>query len=222
MHRQFSNRKEAGERLAAAVLRLALVDPLVLALPRGGVPVAAEVARALHAPLDLLIAHKIGAPGQPELAVAAIAEGAPSTVVVDERAARVTDAAQAYIEREARTQRNEIERRRTAYRRGRARLAVADKTVVVVDAGIATGATMRASLQALRRLRPARLVLAVPVAPTDTIAALSSLADDVVCLWQPASFGSVGAYYRDFRQVEDDEVIALLDAAHPSGLHERD
>ena len=210
---EFKDRSEAGRRLAAAVVRLGLVDPLVLALPRGGVPVAAEVARALHAPLDLLIVRKIGAPDQPELAVAAIAEGDPPTVVVDERTARMTDADHAYIERESRSQRDEIERRRKAYRRGRSRLGIAGKSVVIVDDGMATGTTVRAAVQALRRMRPARLVLAVPVAPADTIAELSPLVDGVVCLSQPAFFGSVGAYYGDFHQVGDEEVTTLLDAA---------
>ena len=209
----FKDRGEAGRQLAAAVVSLGLVDPLVLALPRGGVPVAAEVARVLRAPLDLLIVRKIGAPGQPELAVAAVAEGDPPTVVVDERTSRMTDVDDAYVEREARTQRAEIERRRKTYRRGRARLGVAGKSVVVVDDGIATGSTVRAALQALRRMRPARLVLAVPVAPADTICELSPLVDDVVCLSQPAFFRSVGTYYADFHQVDDEEVIALLDAA---------
>ena len=209
----FKDRADAGRQLAAAVVRLGLVDPLVLALPRGGVPVAAEVARALRAPLDLLIVRKIGAPGQPELAVAAMAEGDPPTVVIDERTSQMTEGGHAYIKGEVRTQRAEIERRRKAYRRGRARLDVAGKSVVVVDDGIATGTTVRAALQALRRKRPARLILAVPVAPTDTIYELSQQVDDVVCLSQPGHFRSVGTYYDDFPQVDDDEVIALLDAA---------
>jgi putative phosphoribosyl transferase len=209
----FMDRSDAGRQLAAAVVRLRLVDPLVLALPRGGVPVAAEVARALHAPLDLLIVRKIGAPGQPELAVAAIAEGDPPTIVVDESTSRLTDTDHAYIKREARTQRIEIERRCQTYRRGRARLGVAGKTVVIVDDGIATGTTVRAALKALRLMRPAKVVLAVPVASNDTIYELSRLVDDVVCLSQPGCFGSVGTYYADFHQVDDAEVIALLDAS---------
>ncbi len=214
MNAEFKDRQEAGRQLAAAVVRLGPnEDCVVLALPRGGVPVAVEVARALHARLDLLIVRKIGAPGEPELAVAAIAEGDPPTVVVDDRTSRLTGADPAYIEREAKAQRDEIERRRQAYRRGLARPSVAGKTVVIVDDGIATGTTMRAAVQALRGLRPARLVLAVPVAAADAMAELSSLVDDVVCLAQPAFFGSVGTYYDDFRQVDDDEVIALLDAA---------
>ena len=206
----FKDRGEAGRQLAAALVRLGLVDPLVLALPRGGVPVAAEVARVLHAPLDLLIVRKIGAPGQPELAVAAMAEGDPPTLVVDERTSQVTGADEAYIEREARAQRAEIERRRKAYRRGHARLGVAGKSVLVVDDGIATGSTVRA----------ARLVLAVPVAPADTLSELSPLVDDVVCLSQPAFFRSIGTYYADFHQVDDEEVIALLDAAAARMEHE--
>ena len=216
----FKDRADAGRQLAAAVVHLGLVDPLVLALPRGGVPVAAEVARALRAPLDLLIVRKIGAPGQPELAVAAIAEGDPPTVVIDESTSRVTDTDHAYIKHEARTQRCEIERRCQAYRRGCARLDVAGKTVVVVDDGIATGTTVRAALKALRRLRPAKLVLAVPVASNDTIYEMSKLVDDVVCLSQPGHFGSVGTYYADFPQVGDDEVIALLEASRRAPEHE--
>ena len=208
----FKDRGEAGRQLAAALVRLGLVDPLVLALPRGGVPVAAEVARALRAPLDLLIVRKIGAPGQPELAVAAMAEGDPPTVVIDERTSQVTEGDHAYIKREVRTQRAEIERRCKTYRCGRARLGVAGKTVVVVDDGIATGTTVRAALKALRRMRPAKVVLAVPVASDETIDELSKLVDDVVCLSQPGHFGSVGTYYTDFHQVDDAEVVALLDA----------
>lgn len=209
----FKNRAEAGRQLGAAVHHLHLIDPLVLALPRGGVPVAAEVALALGAPLDLLIVRKIGAPGEPELAVAAIAEGDPPTVVIDELTCSGTDTDHAYIKREARAQRSEIERRCKVYRHGVARLAVAGRTVVVVDDGIATGTTMRAALKALRRLRPAKVVLAVPVASNHTIYDLAKLLDDVVCLSQPGHFRSVGTYYADFHQVDDAEVIALLDAS---------
>ena len=216
----FKDRVDAGRQLAAAVACLGLVDPLVLALPRGGVPVAAEVAHALHAPLDLMIVRKIGAPGQPEFAVAAMAEGDPPTVVIDERTSRLTESDHAHIKREVRTQRAEIERRCQAYRRGCARLDVVGKTVVVVDDGIATGTTMRAALKALRRLRPSRVVLAVPVASNDTLCELSKLVDDVVCLSQPDSFGSVGSYYADFEQVGDDEVIALLETSRVAHAQE--
>lgn len=216
MHGYFTDRSDAGRQLATAVARLGLVDPVVLALPRGGVPVAVEVARVLRAPLDLVLVRKIGAPGQPELAVAAIAEGDPPTLVIDERSSRMTGADQAFIDRGARTQGEEIERRRQLYRRGRPRTPVAGKTVVLVDDGIATGSTVRAALKALRLANPARLVLAVPVAPADTIDELASLVDEVVCLSQPQFFGAVGRFYENFNQVDDSEVIALLDAARVS------
>ena len=215
----FKNRAEAGRQLGTAVRDLRLIDPLVLALPRGGVPVAAEVALALGAPLDLLIVRKICAPGEPELAVAAIAEGDPPTVVIDEITSSGTDTDHAYIKHEARAQRAEIERRCKAYRHGMTRLSVAGRIVVVVDDGIATGTTMRAALKALRRMQPAKVVLAVPVASNDTIYELSKLVDDVVCLSQPGHFRSVGTYYADFHQVDDEEVIALLDASRVPHEH---
>lgn len=216
----FKNRGEAGRQLANAILRLGLVDPLVLALPRGGVPVAAEVARALAAPLDVLIVRKIGAPGDPQLAVAAMAEGKPPTVVVDESTSQLTGGDHAYIKREVRAQRAEINRQGMAYRHGLARLGVAGKTVVVVDDGIATGTTMRAALKALRRMRPAQVVLAVPVASNHTISELAKLVDHVVCLSQPGLFRSVGTYYADFHQVSNEEVIALLEACRIQHEHE--
>jgi len=215
----FKNRAEAGRQLATAILHLGLVDPLVLALPRGGVPVAAEVALALGAPLDLLIVRKIGAPGDPQLAVAAMAEGKPPTVVIDESTSQLTEGDHAYIKREVRAQRGEIDRRCKAYRHGLARLGVAGRTVVVVDDGIATGTTMRAALKALRRMRPAKVVLAVPVASNHTLSELSKLVDDVVCLSQPGPFRSVCTYYADFHQVDDAEVIALLDASRIQHEH---
>jgi putative phosphoribosyl transferase len=184
----------------------------VLALPRGGVPVAAEVARALNAPLDLLLVRKIGAPWQPELAVAAVVDGDPPDIVIDELTSRLSGVDDAYIQREAGREMREIERRRDAYLRGRAALPLAGATVVVVDDGIATGTTVRAAMKALRRRQPARLVLAVPVAPADTVAALSQEADAVVCLAQPEPFHAIGLHYADFHQVPDDEVLAALDS----------
>ena len=205
----FSDRLEAGRLLAAALARLALKDPLVLALPRGGVPVAAMVAKALQAPLDILIVRKIGAPGHAELAVGAVAEGDSSTVI-DSQTAHLSGATGLYIEREARLQREELERRRSLYRAGRPALSVAGRTVVVVDDGIATGTTMRAALQALRQLKPATLVLAVPVAAAESLASLRPLVDTVVCLSEPAYFSCVGAHYQQFPQVSDEEVLAWL------------
>jgi putative phosphoribosyl transferase len=193
------------------VLALKPVDPVVLALPRGGVPVAVEVARALGAPLDLLLVRKIGAPDQRELAVAAISEG-PGGLVLDEETMGLTGTPRAYVEREAHKERLELARRRAAYLGGHAPLAVEGKTAVVVDDGIATGTTVRAALQALRARRPARVVLAVPVAPTRALLELDPLVDDLVCLFEPPAFYAVGAHYDDFHQVSDDEVVAALGA----------
>ena len=215
----FADRAEAGRALARRLAGQALRPPVVvLALPRGGVPIGAEVARTLGAPLDLLLVRKIGAPGQPELAVAAVAEGPPPQTVVDEALCRTTGARRRDIDRQAQEELVEIERRRRVYLGGRAPLPVEGATVVVVDDGIATGTTVRAALQALRRRRPARIVLAVPVGPADTVAALHSEsdADEVLCLEQPAAFRAIGLHYREFHQVSDEEVVAALAAAAKS------
>jgi putative phosphoribosyl transferase len=187
---------------------------VVLALPRGGVPIGAEVARALKAPLDLLLVRKIGAPWQPELAVAAVVDGEPPDIVLDEEMMAMAGVDTAYVEAEAKRQMREIERRRGVYLRGRAAVSVEGATVIVVDDGIATGNTVRAALKALRRRQPARLVLAVPLAPSDTLAALRGEVDELVCLAEPFPFHAIGLHYRDFHQVGDDEVLAALDAAN--------
>lgn len=208
---RFANRQQAGRQLAHALLALDLNPPLqVLALPRGGVPVAAEVARALAAPLELLLVRKIGAPWQPELAVAAVAEGDPPELVIDAEIARLSGVDRHYIEAQAQRELAEIERRRAAYCPGARPPEVAGRTVIVVDDGVATGSTMRAALRALRQRGPARLVLAVPVAPADTLAALRAEVDDMVCLAQPEPFVAVGRHYIDFAQVGDDEVRRIL------------
>jgi putative phosphoribosyl transferase len=211
--RRFSDRREAGRELAERVARLALHDPVVLALPRGGVPVAAEVARALGAPLDLLLVRKIGVPWQQELAVAAIVDGEDPQLVIDEEVRRQAGVGDKYINDEAQEKLREIERRRALYLRGRAPVAVTDRTAIVVDDGIATGTTVRAALKALRRRKPAALVLAVPVAPPETIEDLTREVDRIVCLEQPSPFHAIGLYYDDFHQVPDDEVLAALAAA---------
>lgn len=208
----FVDRNHAGRELAAELARRAYADPVVLALPRGGVPVAAEVARALHAPLDLLLVRKIGAPANPELAVAAIAEGAQHPVL-DRETLAMTGATQAYVEREAKAQLQEIARRRRAYLQDRPPVSVVGRTVIVVDDGIATGTTARAALRALRSRGAARVVLAVPVAPPESVRDLQAEADEIVCLSQPEFFGAVGSFYADFHQVGDDEVVAALAAA---------
>ncbi|HSD26333.1 MAG TPA: phosphoribosyltransferase family protein [Vicinamibacteria bacterium] len=209
----FRDREQAGRRLAEALVRFKGSDPVVLALPRGGVPVAFEIARSLAAPLDLVLVRKIGAPLQPELAVAAVVDGEDMEITVNEDLVEELGLPEGYVREQAARQVEEIERRRGLYLRGRDRVAVEGKTAVVVDDGIATGATMRAALRAVRRRQPGRLVLAVPVAPPDTVAALRREADEVVCLSTPRCFGAIGEFYRDFRQLGDDEVRGLLERA---------
>jgi putative phosphoribosyl transferase len=206
----FANRREAGVALGAALRALGLHDPVVLALPRGGVPVAAEVARVLHAPLDLLLVRKIGAPFNPELAVAAVVDAAGDDLVVDAPLMHEIGMTLAEVQARAVEERAEIARRRTLYLGDRARVPLAGRTVVVVDDGIATGTTVRAALKGLRRAEPAAIVLAVPVAPADTAAALSPEVDRLVVLRQPDPFRAVGLHYADFAQTSDAEVIALL------------
>ncbi len=206
----FADRVEAGRQLGARLAALNLPHPVVLALPRGGVPVGLEVARALDAPLDLLLVRKIGVPWQPELAVAAVMDGAEPVVVVERHVQAEAGVKEEYINERARQELAEIERRRRSYLADRAPVAVAGCTAIVVDDGIATGTTMRAALKGLRRRNPARLVLAVPVAPPDTIDELRKEVDDVVCLAQPSFLGAIGYFYRDFHQLSDDEVITLM------------
>lgn len=208
----FKDRYEAAQALAER-----LADErgpcVVLALPRGGVPIAAVIARALKAPLDLLMVRKIGAPWQRELAVAALADVGAPEVVIDEGIAAATGASHAYIDEQAGLEWQEIIRRRERYLRGRGPVPLEGCTVIVVDDGIATGTTMRAALVALRRRHAQRIVLAVPVAPHDRLLALARQVDRVVCLAEPEPFHAVGQHYRDFHQVSDEEVIAALDAA---------
>jgi len=206
----FENRTVAGRALGERLARMQLADPVVLALPRGGVPVGLEVARALHAPLDLLLVRKIGVPWQPELAVGAVMDGAAPVIVVEPRVQAETGIDRQYIEDRAQQELKEIERRRGVYLAHRAPEPVTGRTAIVVDDGIATGSTMRAALRGLRQRKPARLVLAVPVAPPETIDALRAEVDDVVCLMQPAFFGAIGCFYIDFHQLTDDEVVALM------------
>ena len=211
MPRIFADRTEAGRLLARRLQQRPPQGPVVVyALPRGGVPVAAEVARALAALLGLLLVRKIGAPGQPELALAAVVDGEQPQTVVDEEVRALTGTDDAWIAARARELLPEIERRRQAYLGGRASPSVRGGTAIVVDDGIATGTSMRAALRALRARQPARVLLAVPVAPADTLAALRAEVDEVECLATPAPFYAVGAHYADFHQVEDDEVVATL------------
>ena len=214
MNPSYANRTEAGRALAEHLLGMALPRPLVvLALPRGGVPVAAEIARVLQAPLDLLLVRKIGAPLQPELAVAAWVEGTPPALVRNEETCAALGVDAAYIEREVAFAAAEAARRRRRYLAGRAPVPIQGATVIVVDDGVATGTTLRAALRGLRSRQPARVVLAVPVGPPDTVAALRAEADEVVCLLQPKSLTAIGLHYRDFHQLDDEEVVAALHTA---------
>jgi putative phosphoribosyl transferase len=216
----FADRVQAGRALAQAVAARAPQPPVVvLALPRGGVPIGAEIARALHAPLDLLLVRKIGAPWQRELAVAAVVDGDPPDIVIDDHLCHITGTPRDWVDQQAVLERAEIERRRRTYLRERAPVPVAGATVIVVDDGIATGTTVRAALKALRRRRPAHLMLAVPVAPRDTLAELAPEVDDIVCLATPEPFHAIGLHYLDFHQVPDFEVLEVLrslDAAKPT------
>ena len=216
----FQDRVAAGRALGERLAAMQLADPVVLALPRGGVPVGLEVARALHAPLDLLLVRKIGVPWQPELAVGAVMDGGAPVIVVEPHVQAETGIDRAYIEERAAQELKEIERRRALYLAHRAPEAVSGRTAIVVDDGIATGTTVRAALRGLRRRVPARLVLAVPVAPPDTIDALRAEVDDVVCLAQPEPFGAIGYFYLDFHQLTDDEVIALMRQAPQDAAQE--
>jgi putative phosphoribosyl transferase len=209
----FRNRTEAGRQLATHLTSVRSRNPVVLALPRGGVPVGFEVARALRAPLDLVLVRKIGAPGHPELGLGAVVDGAHPQRVINEDLIAELRVPASYLETEAERQLREIDRRRKSYLGGRYPIEVEGQTVIVVDDGIATGGTVRAALKALSRSRPADLVLAVPVAPPDTIEQLRAEADDVVCLLTPEPFYSVSWYYDDFTQTSDAEVVALLHEA---------
>ena len=212
-HDVFPDRTEAGRRLAEQLKHLKDQQPVVLALPRGGVPVAYEVARALEAPLDLVLVRKIGAPFQPELAIGAVVDGERPELVLNSDLISDYGIPESYVEGERRRQLAEIERRRDLYLAGRERAPVQDRTAIVIDDGIATGATMEAALHATRRAHPRRLVLAVPVAPPDTIERLRPEVDEVVCLRIPAFLGAIGSFYRDFRQLRDEDVIRLLEEA---------
>jgi predicted phosphoribosyltransferase len=206
----FKDRTEAGRRLAAALAAYGNDNPVILALPRGGVPVAAEVAAALNAPLDLILVRKIGVPYQPELAMGAVVDGGTPIVVRNEDVIRMAGIAEGDFESVRDSELAEIERRRQRYLGDRVRVEIEGRTAIVVDDGIATGATTRAALRATRLRNPKQLILAVPVAPTETLAALRADTDDIVCLEDYEFFGAIGLYYADFRQISDEEVIRVL------------
>ena len=207
---EFRDRSDAGRRLAQALSSYKGRRPVVLALPRGGVPVAAEVAAALDAPLDLILVRKIGVPAQPELAMGAVVDGTAPIVVRNEDVIELSGTTADEFDAACASQLAEIERRRQLYIGDRDRAEIAGQVVIVIDDGIATGATTRAALQAIRNRKPKELVLAVPVAPPDTLTKLRGEVDALICLETPEIFGAIGYFYRDFRQVSDQEVVAIL------------
>jgi len=212
---RFADRAQAGRLLAGQVKALRLDRPVVYALPRGGVPVAAEVAAALDAPLDLVLVRKIGAPMQPELAVGAVVDGGET--VLNPEVIAATGTSEEYIAAARAHELAEIERRRQRYLAGRPPVDPVGRAAVVVDDGLATGATARAAMQGLRRRGAARIVLAVPVAPPETLEALRAEADDLVCVLEADLLWGIGGFYADFHQLTDEEVTRLLDASASRG-----
>lgn len=203
----FRDRQHAGHLLAEACTAFSNTHPIVLALPRGGVPVAYEIALALHAPLDILVVRKIGSPWNPEFGLGAIAE---DVEVFDEDSMRFAGVDRHDLLPVIQREKAELSRRNKLYRGNRSFPDLRGHTVILVDDGIATGVTIKAAIQALRAHHPGKIILAVPVAPPDTIKELDSLADDVICLESPSNFMAVGASYESFPQTTDDEVISIL------------
>ena len=206
----FRDRTDAGRQLAARLIPMALDRPVVYALPRGGVPVAAEVARSLKAPLDLILVRKIGAPGAPEVALGAIVDGANPQTVINEEVRRRSGADDAWLERATARELAELERRRATYLGDRSQVDPSGRTAVIVDDGLATGATMKAALIAIRRLGAAKVVVAIPVAPAEALADIEDEADLVICLRSESRFRGVGGFYDDFHQLTDEETVGLL------------
>ncbi len=209
-----TNREHAGRLLGLRLARLpgdSAGDAIVLGLPRGGVVVAAEIANALSAPLDVLVVRKLGAPAQPELAIGAVTDGEHPQRVLNERVIATLGVQQEFLQQEVERQLREVKRRQALYRGGRPALQPADRVVIIVDDGIATGATVRAGIQSLRRASAKRIVLAVPVAPPETARMLSDEVDELVCLETPDVFPAVGHFYDDFSQTTDGDVVALLE-----------
>jgi putative phosphoribosyl transferase len=206
----FANRQEAGAALAALLMARTPIDddPIVVALPRGGVPVGAVIADALDAPLDVIVVRKLGVPTQPELAMGAIGEG--GTRVLNHEVIDALGISEAQLEAVEHRERLELDRRSRRLRAGRPRLSLRDRAVVVVDDGLATGSTARAAIGVARAEGARRVVLAVPVAPVATVHELARVADDVVCVATPEPFRAIGQWYRDFRPTTDDEVVTLL------------
>ena len=207
----FEDREDAGRRLAERLSGYRDERPVVFALPRGGVPVAYEISRALGAPLEVLVARKLGAPGQPEFGIGAVAPG--GVRVLNERAVGVLGIPEEYLHRIAKRETEEMERRTRRFRGERPEPEVRGRTAILVDDGLATGVTARAAVEALRRREPRRLVLAAPVCAAQTAELLAPTVDELVCLESPPDLGAIGFWYRDFEQTSDEEVVHLLERA---------
>jgi predicted phosphoribosyltransferase len=207
---RYTNRLQEGQKLASNLTNIS-ADALVLAVPRGGVVVGYEIAQAFNLPLDVVITKKIGAPGNPELAIGAVAED--GALLLDENLVEMLNVPQNYIREEVETQKAEIKRRLQNYRETNLAPQVADRMVIVVDDGVATGATLKAALRSLRKRGAKPLVVAVPVGPPETIAALKGEADQVICPYTPDPFYAIGEFYVDFEQTTDQEVRDLLQKA---------
>ncbi len=207
----FADRGDAGRRLGERLAPYAGDRPVTFALPRGGVPVGAEVARSLGAPLEIVVSRKLGAPDQPEFGIGAVAPG--GVRVLNERAVRILGIPEDYLKRVTERESAEVERRLRLFRGDRPYPDLAGRTAILVDDGLATGVTARAALHTLCRMHPERLVLAVPVCAPQTAALIRPEADDLICLIAPTALEAIGLWYRDFRQVPDEEVIRLLEEA---------
>ncbi len=216
----FKDRTEAGRLLAQELVDYRGQDIVVLALPRGGVPVAREVAGYLEAPMDLLLVRKLGVPLQPELAMGAVMDGSPPVVVRNEGVIRQALISEDDFAAVRDLELEEIGRRRDLYLAGRPPVGLAGRIAVIVDDGVATGATVKAAIEGLRNLRPAEIVVAIPVGPPDAVAEIGRLADRVICLEEPESFGAIGFFYRDFHQLSDADVVAALESERQETLKE--
>jgi putative phosphoribosyl transferase len=210
----FNSRREAGIALAGKLQQLGVPEPIVYALPRGGLPVAAEVANRLNAPLDVILVRKLGAPGHSELAIGAVADGAAPAVVLHDDILRNLGVGADFVERAKTEALKEIDRRRAALAHVRVPLSPEGRVVIIVDDGLATGATMEAAVASMRKAKAKRVIVAVPTAPIDTAARFRALADEFIALETPDSFWSVGARYRRFPQLTDADVIDILTQFH--------
>jgi len=204
----FKDRIQAGQKLAEKLLEYKDKNVIILAIPRGGVVVAYEIAKVLNAPLDLIIPRKIGAPYQPELAIGAITQD--GTIILNEDIVSYLPIPENYIKNEAERQKKEIERRLIKYRGNAIEPNLENKIVIIVDDGIATGATMLAAIASIRKKKPSKIVVAIPVAPPESLEKIKEYADEIICLQTPEPFFAIGQFYERFEQLEDEEVIDIL------------